>query len=281
MIKLEFTISIKAPKEKVWNSLWDDENYENWTTAFCEGSYAISSWEEGSKIHFLSPSGGGMYSKISENKPFESMVFAHIGNIDNLKELPLDDETKQWTGCEERYTLTEKNEVTTLMVSVDALEQYIDFFKGTFPKALENIKAIAENPTVKSITVRTAIEATVEQVWHFFTQPEHITKWNFASDDWHCPAAENNLQVGGTFNYTMASKDEPIAFGFEGTYEAIETHKKIVYKIADGRKVVVKFDVLDDKVILTEIFEPENVHSIALQRDGWQAILDNFKKHIN
>lgn len=281
MKKLEFTISIKAPKEKVWYSLWDDENYENWTTAFCEGSYAISSWEEGSKIHFLSPSGGGMYSKISENKPFESMVFAHIGNIDNLKELPLDDETKQWTGCEERYTLTEKNEVTTLMVSVDALEQYIDFFKGTFPKALENIKAIAENPTVKSITVRTAIEATVEQVWHFFTQPEHITKWNFASDDWHCPAAENNLQVGGTFNYTMASKDEPIAFGFEGTYEAIETHKKIVYKIADGRKVVVKFDVLDDKVILTEIFEPENVHSIALQRDGWQAILDNFKKHIN
>lgn len=281
MIKLEFTISIKAPKEKVWYSLWDDENYENWTTAFCEGSYAISSWEEGSKIHFLSPSGGGMYSKISENKPFESMVFAHIGNIDNLKELPLDDETKQWTGCEERYTLTEKNEVTTLMVSVDALEQYIDFFKGTFPKALENIKAIAENPTVKSITVRTAIEATVEQVWHFFTQPEHITKWNFASDDWHCPAAENNLQVGGTFNYTMASKDEPIAFDFEGTYEAIETHKKIVYKIADGRKVVVKFDVLDDNVILTEIFEPENVHSIALQRDGWQAILDNFKKHIN
>ena len=281
MKKLEFTISIKAPKEKVWYSLWDEENYENWTTAFCEGSYAISSWEEGSKIHFLSPSGGGMYSKISENKPFESMVFAHIGNIDNLKELPLDDETKQWTGCEERYILTEKNEVTTLMVSVDALEQYIDFFKGTFPKALENIKAIAENPTVKSITVRTAIEATVEQVWHFFTQPEHITKWNFASDDWHCPAAENNLQVGGTFNYTMASKDEPIAFDFEGTYEAIETHKKIVYKIADGRKVVVKFDVLDDNVILTEIFEPENVHSIALQRDGWQAILDNFKKHIN
>jgi uncharacterized protein YndB with AHSA1/START domain len=281
MKKLAFTISIKAPKEKVWYSLWDEENYENWTTAFCDGSYAISSWEEGSKIHFLSPSGGGMYSKISENKPFESMVFAHIGNIDNLKELPLDDETKQWTGCEERYTLTEENEITTLTVSVDALEQYSAFFEGSFPKALENIKAIAENPTVKSITVRTAIEATVEQVWHFFTQPEHITKWNFASDDWHCPAAKNNLQVGGTFNYTMASKDEPVAFDFEGTYEAIETHKKIVYKIADGRKVLVKFDVLDDKVILTEIFEPENVHSIALQRDGWQAILDNFKKHIN
>ena len=281
MKKLEFTISINAPKEKVWYSLWDDENYENWTKAFCDGSYAISSWEEGSKIHFLSPSGGGMYSKISENKPFESMVFAHIGNIDNLKELPLDEETKQWTGCEERYTLTEENVVTTLTVSVDSLEQYVGFFEGSFPKALENIKAIAENPVVKSIAVRTTIDASVEKVWDFFTQPEHITKWNFASDDWHCPKAENNLHVGGTFKYAMASKEEPIAFDFEGTYEAVETHKRIVYKIADGRKVIVKFDILDEKVILTEIFEPENVHSHELQRNGWQAILDNFKKHIN
>lgn len=281
MKKLEFIVAINAPKEKVWYSLWDDENYENWTKAFCDGSYAISSWEEGSKIHFLSPSGGGMYSKISKNKQFKSMVFVHIGNIDNLKELPLDEETKQWTGCEERYSLTEENGVTTLLVSVDSLEQYVDFFEGSFPKALENIKAIAENPIVKSIAVRTSIDATVEKVWDFFTQPEHITKWNFASDDWHCPKAENSLQVGGAFKYAMASKDEPIAFDFEGTYEAIEIHKRIIYKIADGRKVIVKFDVLDEKVILTEIFEPENVHSHELQRNGWQAILDNLKKHIN
>ena len=79
----------------------------------------------------------------------------------------------------------------------------------------------------------------------------------------------------------MASKEEPIAFDFEGTYEAIEFHKKIIYKIADGRKVIVKFVFFDAKVILTEIFEPENVHSHELQRNGWQAILDNFKKHKN
>ena len=89
------------------------------------------------------------------------------------------------------------------------------------------------------------------------------------------------MQVGGTFKYAMASKEDPIAFDFEGTYEAIEFHKKIIYKIADGRKVIAKFDFFDAKVILTEIFEPENVHSHELQRNGWQAILDNFKKHIN
>jgi hypothetical protein len=81
MKKLHFSIHINASKEKVWYSLWDDENYKNWTTAFCDGSYAVSSWEEGNKIHFLSSSGGGMYSKISEKKTFESMIFEHIGNI--------------------------------------------------------------------------------------------------------------------------------------------------------------------------------------------------------
>ena len=134
---------------------------------------------------------------------------------------------------------------------------------------------------MEPLIVNTTINSSIEKVWDFFTKPEHITKWNFASDDWHCPKAENNLQVGGTFKYAMASKEDPIAFDFEGTYEAIEFHKKIIYKIADGRKVIVKFDFFDAKVILTEIFEPENVHSHELQRNGWQAILDNFKKHIN
>ena len=79
----------------------------------------------------------------------------------------------------------------------------------------------------------------------------------------------------------MASKIEPIAFDFEGVYEEIEPYKKIVYHISDGRKVVVKFDVLDEKVILTEIFKPENMHPYELQRSGWQAILNNFKNYIN
>lgn len=281
MKKLHFSIHINASKEKVWYSLWDDENYKNWTTAFCDGSYAVSSWEEGNKIHFLSSSGGGMYSKISEKKPFESMIFEHIGNIENLIEIPLNDETKKWSGCEERYTLTEENGITSLTISVDSLKQYFDFFQNSFPIALENIKIIAENPKVKSIAVRTTIDAQIEKVWNYFTTPEHIIKWNFASDDWHCPAAENDLQAGGKFNYKMASKIEPIAFDFEGVYEEIEPYKKIVYHISDGRKVVVKFDVLDEKVILTEIFEPENIHSYELQRIGWQAILNNFKNYIN
>lgn len=280
MKKLVFSTQINASKEKVWFSLWDDENYENWTTVYCDGFYAVSSWEAESKIYFLSPSGDGMYSKITSKKPFDSITFKHIGNIINFKEMPLDEETKLWTESDEHYSLTEKNGITQLTITINSLDHYITFYEGVIPKALEKIKAIAENPVVKSIAVRTTLEASIEKVWDFFTQPEHIINWNFASNDWHCPTAENNLEVGGKFNYTMASKNEAIAFNLEGVYEQIETYKKIIYRLIDGRKVVVKFEILDTTVILTQIFEPENINAIDLQRKGWQAILVNFKKNM-
>ena len=97
MKKLEFTIDINAPAEKVWYSLWDEENYKNWTNAFCEGSYVVTDYKEGSKAHFLSPSGEGMFSSVSINKPFEIMSFNHIGILKNFEEQPIDDETVRRT----------------------------------------------------------------------------------------------------------------------------------------------------------------------------------------
>jgi len=280
MKTLEFKIEITAPKEKVWFSLWDDINYESWTRAFCEGSYAVSSWEEGAKIYFLDPKGSGMASKIIEKKPFDRMVFAHITEIIDYKEQPLSEKIQSWSGCKEEYQLTEQNGVTTLKVTVESIEEYESFFSGMFPNALQNVKEIAENPKTQSITVRTTLNAPIEKVWDYFTQPEHVVNWNFASDDWHCPKAENNLEVGKKFLSTMASKDGATSFDFEGTYKAIVPQQKIAYTIdGDRRNVVVKFNVLDGKTILTENFEPENENSIELQRGGWQSILDNFKKY--
>src|SRR6476660_1320870 len=128
MKKLEFTIDINAPAEKVWYSLWDQENYKNWTSAFCEGSYVVTDYKEGSKAHFLSPSGEGMFSLISINKPFETMSFNHIGILKNFEEQPIDDETKLWSGCEERYELAESNGKTTVKASVDVIDQHADYF---------------------------------------------------------------------------------------------------------------------------------------------------------
>lgn len=280
MEKIQFSVDINAPKEKVWYSLWDDENYETWTTAFCEGSHAVSGWNEGDKIHFLDPKGSGMASRIVEKKPFDSMVFAHITEIVNHEEQPISEAIQQWSGCKEQYTLTEKNGVTTLVSEVESIEEHVDFFRNMFPNAMQKIKEIAETDKIKSIAVRTVLDLPVEKVWDYFTQPEHIVNWNFAQDDWHCPNAENNLEVGKQFKSTMASKDGVNSFDFTGTYTEIIPLKKIAYTMdGDGRKVTVKFDVLDGKTILTEVFEPENIHSLELQRGGWQAILDNFKKY--
>ncbi|MBP6557929.1 MAG: SRPBCC domain-containing protein [Flavobacterium sp.] len=139
---------------------------------------------------------------------------------------------------------------------------------------------MAESET-KTITVKTTLSTSLEDVWNKFTQPEHIINWNFASYDWHCPKAKNHLEVGQNFVFTMASKDGEMSFDFVGTYQEVVPLKKLVYLIADGRKVTVKLDVMNNQVILTENFEPENIHSVELQRGGWQSILDNFKKYTN
>ncbi|MEO7978431.1 SRPBCC domain-containing protein [Flavobacterium sp.] len=144
MQTLEFTIRIKATVEKVWSVLWDDETYRKWTSAFCEGSYALSDWNEGDKIHFMSPKGEGMNSIIETRMPNEYMAFKYIGEIKDFKEVPLDEETQKWSGAMETYRLIPDDEFTDLIAQVDIVEKHIDYFKEAFPKALETVKELAE-----------------------------------------------------------------------------------------------------------------------------------------
>jgi uncharacterized protein YndB with AHSA1/START domain len=133
---------------------------------------------------------------------------------------------------------------------------------------------------MNKIIVETTIDAPLEKVWQCWTQPEHITKWNFASDDWHCPSAENNLVVGGEFHYAMAAKDASFSFDFWGTYNKIETEKLLEITLGDGRKMSVIFERNEAGTIVTEVFEPETTNSLELQKTGWQLILNNFKQHV-
>ena len=130
------------------------------------------------------------------------------------------------------------------------------------------------------ITVQSNINASIEIVWKCWTSPEHITKWNYASDDWHTPYAENDLRVGGKFKSKMASKDGAMSFDFEGEYTLVEQNKTIKYVMADGRKAEVSFATMKDGVVVIESFDPETVNPEEMQRVGWQAILDNFKKYV-
>ena len=135
--------------------------------------------------------------------------------------------------------------------------------------------------TVKTVvTVETVINAPSEKVWKFWTQPEHITKWCQASDDWHAPYAENDIRTDGRFKTTMAAKNGSASFDFEGVYTNVQPNEVIEYTIADGRMVKVEFLDKDGKTTVSEMFEPENTNPIEMQRDGWQAILDNFRKYV-
>lgn len=129
------------------------------------------------------------------------------------------------------------------------------------------------------IAIDTIVNAPLERVWKFWTEPVHITKWNSASDDWHSPYAENDLKAGGKFLSRMEAKDGSFGFDFGGVYEEIKTHELIAYTLGDGRKVKITFSSLGSETKIAENFEAENVNSIEMQRAGWQSILNNFKKY--
>lgn len=129
------------------------------------------------------------------------------------------------------------------------------------------------------ITIEATINAPIEKVWSYWTTPDHITKWNAASDDWHTPKATNDLTVGGRFTSRMEAKDGSFGFDFGGNYTEVETHKKIAYTLDDDRTVSITFTPTADGVKVVERFEAETQNSEELQRNGWQAILDNFKKY--
>ncbi len=132
---------------------------------------------------------------------------------------------------------------------------------------------------MNTLTVKTVVRASIEKVWQYWTSPEHIVHWAFASDDWEVPAATNDLSVGGRFMTTMAAKDGTMSFDFTGTYTNIDGKKHIAYTIDDGRKVTVDFTETDDGVEVTETFEPERLNPEDVQRQGWQSILTNFKTY--
>ncbi|CAM3822706.1 SRPBCC family protein [Flavobacterium gelidilacus] len=131
------------------------------------------------------------------------------------------------------------------------------------------------------ITVQTKIKAPIQKVWEFYTEPKHITKWNFASNDWCCPNAKNDLKKGGEFTLRMEAKDGSIGFDFTGKYEKVVPNELISYNIADGRNVDVVFSKNEDGIHLKQTFDAEGTNSDEQQKNGWQAILDNFKEYVN
>ena len=129
------------------------------------------------------------------------------------------------------------------------------------------------------LTISSMVHAPIERVWSAWNEPQHITQWNTPADDWHSPSAANDLRNGGNFNYRMEAKDGSFGFDFAGTYNEVVPQEKIHYTLGDGREVTNIFNAKDGGVEITSTFEAENENPVDMQQAGWQAILNNFKKH--
>lgn len=130
------------------------------------------------------------------------------------------------------------------------------------------------------ITIQAIINANIRKVWDYYTEPQHIVNWNFASEDWFCPRAMNDMIVGGKYLARMEAKDGSYGFDFEAVYNSIEPLSSFTYIMTDDRVVKVKFEKQTEEITLINVsFEPETENSLELQQQGWQAILNNFKKY--
>jgi uncharacterized protein YndB with AHSA1/START domain len=145
MERQEYRITIDAPKEKVWKALWDIDSYRSWTSAFAEGSTVeTENWKKGSKVLFLDSRGFGMVSRVDENIPNRYMSFKHLGEVKNGVEDTTSEKVKEWAGATENYTLNEADGKTEVVVDMDLNEEFAAIFKDIWPKALKNLKELAE-----------------------------------------------------------------------------------------------------------------------------------------
>jgi uncharacterized protein YndB with AHSA1/START domain len=146
------------------------------------------------------------------------------------------------------------------------------------PRSVSCTRKITEDEM--KISIETEVKAPLSNVWDAWVTPEDITSWNFAIDEWCCPKAEINLQEGDKFSYRMEAKDGSMGFDFEGRFTEIKPHKSICYELEDSRVVTVEFSETTSGVRVIQTFEAEDENSAEQQRQGWQSILNNFKKHV-
>lgn len=133
---------------------------------------------------------------------------------------------------------------------------------------------------MEPITIKATVNAPVAKTWEYYSLPEHVTQWNAAHESWHCPKAENDFRTGGRFSYRMEARDGSFGFDFGGVYDSVKLQESFAYTMDDNRKVTIDFVALDENTTgLTVVFDPESINDPEFQKQGWQAILDNFKSY--
>lgn len=285
MIRIHLERAFQAGPELLWELVVDPDHYRFWTDAFSPGSGFDGDWIKGSSIRFVAEDENGiesgMLSEIAESQWPEFISIRHVGlvmNGVNDYDSPL---AREWSPAFENYRFIPKEDGTSIFeVEQDLPEEQADEFKVSWEKAFDRmairLKTFADKNKV--ITLREKSLNRPEVIWEKLVTPEKVMTWNYASDDWHCPNAKNNLVIGGEFHYEMAAKDGSASFDFWGTYTEIEAPNRLYFALGDGRTV--RIDIFNKPYgcLIEERFEAEQQNNLHLQRQGWQNILKNLAR---
>ncbi len=294
MKKQQFITTINAPAQKVRNVMLSDHSYRERTQAFNPAwwSWFEGDWSAWSIIKFIGVDPehpdkvGGMRSKILESVPGDHVYIEHQGEIRDGQLI----ESSDRAGAREDYLFSENNGVTTLTVHIDLTDdEFVAYMAETWPKALATLKSLCEQ-SAPQLTVSTKVYAPLQKVRDAWTNPEDVMQRNHASDDRWCPAARTDLRVWWLFSATMAARDGSFSFDFTGQYDVVEPMSRLSYTmgafdkhfVSAWRKCIVTFveDGSCGCVTVTETFDAEEIHALEMQQQWRQAILENFKKHV-
>lgn len=283
MIKIHVEKKFDARPELLWELVVDSLYYSIWVEAFSEGAAFSGDWTSGNKIRFVVEDEdgleNGMLSEIVESRWPEFISIRHLGIVVGGIADYDSSMAQEWAPAFENYSFVSQGEDGCLFkVDQDLPEEEAETFKDNWQEAFARMAALLEtNPDIgRVINLREKSSHSPQVIWDKLTQAEKVKSWNFASDDWHCPQAQNNLELGGEFHYEMAAKDGSASFDYWGTYTEIDRDKSLAFVLGDGRKVRITIEDKPYGSLITESFEVEAENSLDLQRHGWSAILKNL-----
>lgn len=283
MKRIHLERTLPAPPEIVWELIVDPDQYRLWTDVFSPGSGFTGSWEKGGKIRFTAPDEAGvesgMLSEIADSRWPEHISIHHVGLLLNGLEDKASSFAREWVPSFENYTLSRTPEGgCRFQLAQDLPESRIAEFTARWETAFERMAQLIETSETlgKAISLEARSAASPEELWDRLVTPEKVMTWNFASEDWHCPKARNELVPGGEFHYEMAARDGSASFDFWGTYTEIQKPEQLNFTLGDGRRVWITLEGKPWGCLIRERFEAEQMNSLHLQRQGWQSILDRL-----
>ena len=271
---------MKATRERVWETIVDPDRYRMWAEVFMPGSDFDGAWTAGSPIRFFSLDEQGLrqglVSVIAESRYPEFLSIRTVGLLQDGMEDCESPDAQAWSSAFENYTLEPLADGhTRFVLDMQVPDDVVEEFKPLWMQALDKMASLVESDDGEApmICLRQSVRRSPEIVWACLTDADHVRGWNFADPSWHCPSAVNQVRPGGAFHYEMAAVDGSASFDFQGTYQVVESPRRLHFVLGDGRAVKIDIHPTSEGVLVEERFQPEGENSLDLQRQGWSAIL--------